>query len=248
MEQISNFFGTILKFFYDISGEYYLAIIFFTIVTKLILLPFTFSQMKSQAAMKRVQPKIDAINKKYKGNPQKQNELLQRLYKENNVNPLAGCLPLLVQFPVIMAMYNVVRDPVKFVFKSQEVYDAIQKGFFWINSLSNVDAIPIALGGKTIGLPGILPILSAISTYYSIRMTTAKASNSSENQNEMMKSMNSSMQVMMPMMMLFFGITLPSGLVLYWVVGTIVQIIQQYFIGKYEEKHFNENKTKSVKN
>ena len=247
MEYISNIFGLILKFFYDISGEYYLAIIFFTIVSRAILLPLTFSQMKSMNAMKRIQPKVDMINKKYKGNPQKQGELLQRLYKENGANPMAGCLPLLVQMPIIFAMFRVVREPAKYVFKSEAVYNSIQKGFLWIDSLANFDVIPVILAGKTISLPGALPILSAIATYYSMRMTMAKSSQKEQAQSDIQKSMNSSMLHVMPVMMLFFGLTVPSGLVLYWVVGTIVQIIQQYFIGRYEEREFEEKQSKERK-
>ena len=206
MANVSMFFGYILKFFYNISNDYALSIVLFTILTRLILLPLTFSQMRSMTAMKMIQPEVDKINKKYKNDKQKQGMMLQQLYKENNVNPAAGCLPLLIQLPIIMAMYRVVQDPVKFVFAGDSsLYAAADRGFFWIKSLTDKDIINI--GG--VNLPFILPILSAGFTY---------------------------LQMKMPLMMLWWGLMFPAGLVLYWVTGTIVQVIQQYFIGKYEEK------------
>ncbi|MBF1050615.1 MAG: YidC/Oxa1 family membrane protein insertase [Peptostreptococcaceae bacterium] len=231
MANVSMFFGYILKFFYNISNDYALSIVLFTILTRLILLPLTFSQMRSMTAMKMIQPEVDKINKKYKNDKQKQGMMLQQLYKENNVNPAAGCLPLLIQLPIIMAMYRVVQDPVKFVFAGDSsLYAAADRGFFWIKSLTDKDIINI--GG--VNLPFILPILSAGFTYLQMKMSSSKSSNSQGS--EMAQSMNQSMTMMMPLMMLWWGLMFPAGLVLYWVTGTIVQVIQQYFIGKYEEK------------
>lgn len=226
------FFGYILKFFYDMSNDYALSIVLFTILTRVILLPLTFSQMRSMSAMKLIQPEVDKINKKYKNDKQKQGEMLQKLYKEKNINPAAGCLPLIIQLPIIMAMYSVVREPVKYVFSGNDaLYKTADRGFFWIASLTDKDIINVA--GVT--LPFILPILSALFTYIQMKMSTAKQSNDSSS-NEMAQSMNKSMSIMMPAMMLWWGVMLPSGLILYLVTGTIVQIIQQYFIGKYEER------------
>lgn len=229
MNQISVLFGQLLKYFYSITNDYALSIILFTIATKFILLPLTFSQMRSMNAMKKIQPKVDEINKKYKGNPQKQNELLSKLYKENNVNPAAGCLPLLIQLPIIFGMYRVIQQPVKYVFTSEELYHAADIGFFWIKSLQIPDAIEVAKG---IRLPFILPILSATFTYIQMKMSMSKSSSSS---NATAESMNKTMSYMMPAMMLLWGVSLPSGLILYWVTGTIVQILQQYLISKYED-------------
>lgn len=223
------FFGKILQFFYGITNDYALSIVLFTIITRLILLPLTFQQMRSMNAMKIIQPQIDEINKKYKGNPQKQGEMLQKLYKEYKINPAAGCLPLLIQFPIMIAMYGVVQQPVKYVFGTEALYKAADRGFFWLHSISVPDVINMG-GFKA---PFILPILAAIATYFSIEMSIAK-SNSSGQGNEMAQSMNKSMKIMMPLMTLWMGITFPAALVLYWFIGTLVQIIQQYLIGKFE--------------
>lgn len=252
MGQVSILFGHLLKFFYDMSNDYALAIILFTISTKVILLPLTFYQMRSMNAMKAINPKIQEINKKYKGNPQKQSEMLSKLYKENNVSPMSGCLPLLIQLPIIMAMYRVVQDPVQYVFGSKELYAMADKGFFWVKSLSVPDVIKLDIpfevfGTTVISIPFLLPILSAVFTYFQMKMSMGNSSSSSSSSNETAEKMNNSMMQVMPIMMLVFGVSLPSALILYWVVGTLVQILQQYLIGKYEYHMDFSSKNKGVK-
>jgi len=194
--------------------------------------------MRSMSAMKLLQPEIDKINKKYKNDRQKQSELLSKLYKDNNINPAAGCLPLLIQLPILTAMYSVIREPVKYVFSNNEaLYKTADIGFFWVKHLTDVDKINF--GGMD--LPFILPVLSAIFTYLQLKMSTARSSSD----NEMAQGMNKNMSIMMPIMMLVWGVMFPAGLMLYWVTGNIVQIIQQYFIGKYEEKIMLEKKENS---
>jgi membrane protein insertase, yidC/oxa1 family len=194
--------------------------------------------MRSMSAMKLIQPEIDKINKKYKNDRQKQSELLSKLYKDNNINPAAGCLPLLIQLPILTAMYSVIREPIKYVFSNNEaLYKTADIGFFWVKHLTDVDKINF--GGMD--LPFILPVLSAIFTYLQLKMSTARSSSD----NEMAQGMNRNMSIMMPIMMLIWGVMFPAGLMLYWVTGTIVQIVQQYFIGKYEEKIMLEKKENS---
>ena len=194
--------------------------------------------MRSMSAMKLLQPEIDKINKKYKNDRQKQSELLSKLYKDNNINPAAGCLPLLIQLPILTAMYSVIREPVKYVFSNNEaLYKTADIGFFWVKHLTDVDKINV--GGMD--LPFILPVLSAIFTYLQLKMSTARSSSD----NEMAQGMNKNMSIMMPIIMLVWGVMFPAGLMLYWVTGNIVQIIQQYFIGKYEEKIMLEKKENS---
>ena len=188
--------------------------------------------------MKLLQPEIDKINKKYKNDRQKQSELLSKLYKDNNINPAAGCLPLLIQLPILTAMYSVIREPVKYVFSNNEaLYKTADIGFFWVKHLTDVDKINV----RGMDLPFILPVLSAIFTYLQLKMSTARSSSD----NEMAQGMNKNMSIMMPIMMLVWGVMFPAGLMLYWVTGNIVQIIQQYFIGKYEEKIMLEKKENS---
>jgi YidC/Oxa1 family membrane protein insertase len=104
--------GWLLAWFYDLTGNLGFAIIILTIVFRVVLLPLGIKQIKSMQAMQALQPKIKEIQKKYKGNKQKVQEQTMKLYQEYGVNPLGGCLPLLLQFPILIAMYSVIRAPV----------------------------------------------------------------------------------------------------------------------------------------
>jgi YidC/Oxa1 family membrane protein insertase len=104
--------GWLLAQIYDLVGNYGVAIILLTVVVKIVLLPLGIKQIKSMQAMQAIQPKIKELQKKYKGNKQKAQEETMKLYKEAGVNPLGGCLPVLLQFPILIAMYAVIRAPV----------------------------------------------------------------------------------------------------------------------------------------
>jgi YidC/Oxa1 family membrane protein insertase len=107
--------GSILSFFYQVIPSYGVAIILLTILVRVVLLPLTLKQLRSMQAMQRVQPKVKELQRKYKGNRQKLNEELMKLYKEHQVNPLGGCLPLLLQLPIFFALYRVLSAPIEAV-------------------------------------------------------------------------------------------------------------------------------------
>lgn len=170
MSQLSYLFGSLLELIYNVIGDYAISIIVFTVVVKLLLLPLTLTQTKSMKSMQLIQPKMDEIKKKYQNDPDKQNQKIMELYKEHKVNPLAGCLPLLIQFPIIIGLFNALREPVKYVFGTEAAYKIADTGFLWVNNLASPDVI--LLGG--ISIPFILPILAAITTYIQSAMMSPK--------------------------------------------------------------------------
>ena len=107
--------GSTLSFFYEVIPSYGVAIILLTLLVRVVLLPLTLKQMRSMQAMQRIQPKVKELQRKYKGNRQKLNEELMKLYKEHQVNPLGGCLPLLLQLPVFFALYRILASPIEAV-------------------------------------------------------------------------------------------------------------------------------------
>ncbi|MGH2663845.1 MAG: YidC/Oxa1 family membrane protein insertase [Actinomycetota bacterium] len=125
--------GAILSFFYNVIPSYGVAIILLTITVRLVLLPLTIRQTRSMAAMQQVQPKVKELQRKYKGNRQKLNEELAKLYKEHQVNPLGGCLPLILQLPVFFALYSVLQTPVQAV--------AVPVTDFQVASVSGEDVV-----------------------------------------------------------------------------------------------------------
>ena len=182
--------------------SYGLAIIFLTVLIKMILYPLTKKQMISMAVMKKLQPQIKEIQEKWKQrDPKKMSDMIMALYKENNANPLAGCLPLLIQMPILIALY---RALFKFDYINPD-----HAGFIWIVSLSHPD--PYYL----------LPLLAAGTTFLQSKMTMSES-----DQTQRM------MLYMMPLMIGWISMKIPSGMALYWVMFNIVGIAQQYYINK----------------
>lgn len=110
MGPIKDILGQIIMFFYNLTGSYGLAIIGVTVLIKIILLPLTLKQDKSMKDMKKIQPQIDALRDKYKSNPEELNKRTMELYKEHKVNPFGSCLPLVIQMPVLIGLFGVLRQ------------------------------------------------------------------------------------------------------------------------------------------
>ncbi|OPX87618.1 MAG: Membrane protein insertase YidC [Pelotomaculum sp. PtaB.Bin013] len=149
----------LLNWLYQLTGQigipnYGLAIILLTIIVKMALYPLTQKQMKSMVVMQRLQPKVKEIQEKWKNkDPKKMQQMIMDLYKENNASPMAGCLPLLVQLPILIALY---RSLYRFDFINQA-----HASFFWVQNLSDRDPYYI------------LPVLAGITTFLQSKMTTS---------------------------------------------------------------------------
>lgn len=228
MSIFAQVFGYLLGLIYGIVNDYGIAIIIFTLISKLLLMPFTIKQMKSSKAMADIQPKMKEIQEKYKDNKEKQNQMLVELYKEHKYNPLSGCLPLLIQFPIIIGLFNALREPGTYVFinNPELLASATSETFLWMKNLSLPDLMSnvLSIGPEWfLGLPGLMPILSAALTYVQMA-TTQTPSGGNDAINNQMKIMS----IIFPVMILFWGTSMSAGLMLYWTVGSIFQIVQQY--------------------
>ena len=200
---LENVLHVVLDFLHTLTASvglesYGFAIIILTILIKAALYPLTVKQVKSMKAMQELQPQIKKIQDKYRDNPQVLQQKTAELFQKSGVNPLAGCLPLLIQMPILMGMYYALYN-----------FDyAGEPSFYWLPTLSEPDPLYI------------LPVLSALTTYWSQRQTTTTDA-------------NSQMKVMMTVMPIFIGwisLSFPSGLVLYWVTMNVVQMIQQWWM------------------
>ena len=210
-----NYLKTFLVSFFDLvhnaiftvipnkNISYGLAIILFTAIIRVLLLPLSIKQTKSQAKMQEIQPEIQKVQAKYKNDPQKSQQEVMKLYKEHGANPLSGCLPLIIQMPVLFAMYSVYYTNTKIN----------GFGFLWLSDLSKPDKFYI------------LPILSTVTTYISSILITPKGNNPQAKQTS---TMNTGMAVFMGFMSLNFK----SALVLYWVVNNLIQIAQTLIMKK----------------
>jgi len=203
--------GRLLQLVYGIVGNYGISIILFTILVKMVMIPLTIKQTKSMKNMQEIQPRIKEIQKKYQNDKEKMNEKVMELYKENNVNPFGGCLPLLIQFPIIIGLFTVLREPENYGF-AREIVEA---GFLWMPSLSAPD-------------PWILPILAGATTYLSSKTMSAGKSGGGGQQETMQKMM----LYFFPIMIFWWGRSFPAGLTLYWVISNLFQTVQQLVINR----------------
>ncbi|MDV6170106.1 membrane protein insertase YidC [Flavobacterium sp. DG1-102-2] len=221
-----------------------LAIIFFTILIRLVMSPVTYKSYLSQAKMKVLRPEITELNEKYKKDPMKKQQETMKLYNSAGVNPMAGCLPALMQIPVFYALFQ--------FFPSY--FDLRQKSFLWATDLSSYDSVYhlpfyVPFYGDHVSL---FPILASVAIFFYMKMTTGDQSMAAPPQ-EGMPDMSKLMKIMIyisPLMMLVFFNNYASGLSLYYFVSNLITIgimlvIKNYIVNddKIHAK-IQENKTK----
>ncbi len=192
-----------------IAGSSGIAIILFTIVIKSLLLPLTIKSVRSTAVMQELQPKIRELQKKYGQDRQRLSAETMKLYQEYGVNPMSGCLPVLLQIPIFFGLYFAIRN------LSVNDGGGWSNGFLWIPDLARPDPLHI------------LPILAGVFQFIQTRMTRpAGQGRIQDPQQQMMYTM----MLFMPLMVVIFGWNFASGPVLYWVVSALYSVVQQWLI------------------
>lgn len=204
-----------------------LAIIVLTLVIRFIFYPLSQKAIRSQQDMKRIQPKIKELQKKYK-NKEEQAKAMMDLYKEHKVNPMAGCLPILVQLPILIALYRV------FLGVNGERMSAL---YSFVENPENLNFLFLGLldlSERSI----ILAILVGISQFFQSKMIMPKIKSSGKKGGSLDFSnmMSQQMTYFMPFLSVFIALTLPAALPLYWLVNTLFQIGQQYLSSRTEMK------------
>jgi len=240
-------FAGLLAAFYALIPSYGLAIILMTLVTRIILLPLSIKSTRSMREMQVIQPEIKRLQKKYKGDRQKLNPEMMALYKEHGVNPFGGCLPLLLQMPVFIALFQVIQKPRAYLvpWDDSALYTALDSASSaldvhnflglrldcsvtraWQGESSPVANIEAICGGSPVeALPYLaLILLMAGATYYQQRQMTAARGGAA--QDPQAQQMQTFMKVM-PAILLVFGLGFPAGVVLYWVTTNAWTIVQQ---------------------
>jgi YidC/Oxa1 family membrane protein insertase len=203
----------LLKFLYHYTGNYGIAIILVTVLQKIAFHPLTVKSMRSMRAMQVVQPKVQAIQERYKNNPQKKQEETMALYRKHGVNPMGGCLPMVVQIPIFIALYNALSSSV----------EMWQAHFLWIRDLTQPDSLfTLDVYGATRNIGNVLGLLMGVSMWVQQKMSPTTGD---PRQAQMML-------WMMPIIFTFMFWSFPSGLVLYWLVNNILQIGQQWLINR----------------
>lgn len=210
-----------------------LAIIGLTIIVRLILYPFSLKAIKNQKIMQEVQVKLDEIKKKYKDNKEKLTQEMMALYKREKVNPFSSCLPVLIQLPFLFAVFKVFREGV-----NDKTLGAL---YAFVAHPGTINFI--SLGFDLTKASPVLAVLAGLAQYWQNKMLISKAPpkevrKTAEAKDESMTAiMNKQMTFMMPALTVFIGLTFPAGLTLYWLVTTLLTILQQkYFLDGVSKK------------
>ena len=214
LSSVSWLVYSIMITLYSFIPNYGVVVVLFAILIKLVTYPLMAKQLRSSKKMQEISPLMNQIKIKYKNNPTLQQQKMAALFQENKINPLAGCLPLLIQMPVLMSVFMVFRNTIEFRGESFVL---------WINDLSAADTL-FVVGGIPIN---VLPFLMSFSMYYTMKLSSATQPAGGDPAQEATQQM---MKYMFPGMMFFLFYAFPSGLNLYYLCFNIMQIVQQKII------------------
>lgn len=287
-EFFASIFGYLLSFLYNIVSNYGLAILLFTLIIKLLLLPLSIKQQKTMKKSAKLQEKMKVIQFKYKNDPEKMNQEIMDLYKTEKMSPFSGCLTAIIQFLLLLSIFYLVKSPItymekiakedieKYVAQLQEdgreiskVYPEIDliREYNWLKEKnpedSNIEKLNLQMNFLGLDLSKIpqqnmtdytvyiIPILYILSSFISIRMTTAMQQKQNtkkketvidgetgeeveekENEVDAVMQTNKMMSWMMPIMSISIAFVAPLGLALYWLVSNVLMILERLVLDR----------------
>jgi YidC/Oxa1 family membrane protein insertase len=199
----------LMNWVYRHVGNYGIAIILLTVVSKVLFYPLTVKSMRSMKAMQALQPQINALRNKYKSDPQRLQKETMALYREHKVNPMGGCLPMLAQVPIFYALYLALSVSVELQGATFFCFGRLFGVDLWICDLASHDPTYV------------LPIVMGVTMFVQQKMTPTAGD-----------PRQAKMMLVMPFIFTFMFLNLPAGLVLYWTVSNILQILQQWFMDR----------------
>jgi len=225
----------IIFLYNNVAASYGVVIILLTIIVRLVLTPLTISQTKSMAKMQKLQPAIQELQKKYKDDKQRLQQETMEFYKQNNVNPLAGCLPLLLQLPVFFALFQALRTPTAIV------TNVLGKPFIPVYLFGNIKNILMNIPNPKYDFLWmnlnirdnfyILVILMVVTMFISTKMTTTDPK-------------QKMITYLMPVVFGVISYSMPSGILVYWVTTNIWSIGQQWIVNKIVKKEGAKDESK----
>ena len=283
--------GFIIEHIYNLVSNYGLAIIIFTILIKLILIPLNIHSQKAMKKQQKIQPLMAELQKKYANDQEKLQREMMKIYKENNISMTGGCLPMLIQMPILIGLYQVIQKPLSYlagvdwanasvINEVIRLKDAMVNLGYNIGNLANATMEQLAnnsqiqlskwagiVGTQGTALEGVsggvhpwvlnfnflghimaldfsnmsvillllIPVLAVIASVISMKVTQAQTGQNQNTEGQAAQ-MTKSMNLMMPVMTAFFTVTLPAGLGLYWIISSVVQILQQLILNAFLDK------------
>jgi len=259
----------IIRPIYNIIGNYGFTLIIVTILIRLLTIPLTLKSQKNMAKTQLIQPELTKLQERYKNDREKLSMEMNRLYKQYDVNPMGGCLPLLIQMFILFGFIGVIYHPFQYILQMSkgeisELAVALgqakntQEMSLW--GLDGVKEYIVNMGLKPINFDffgidltmtpsahvrewtvWIFPVLATVATYYSGVITKKQQSTSGQsNANDQAQATSNMMTTMMPVMTAVFTFTMPIGMSLYWFVSTAVQLVQQLVMNKFVNEKMKE--------
>lgn len=222
-----------LFWFYGLLGNNYIfAILVLTVLIRAIVFPLTWQQQKSTAAMQELQPKLKKLQDKYKNDAETLQQKTMELYREAGVNPLGGCLPTVIQFPVLIALYQAITrslaaSPLQLIDLSQHIYESMPA---WLPNPTALIPLDSHFAWLNLAQPDplyILPVLVVVTTWLQQKLMTPPSTGDDQS-----AAMSRSMQLTMPLFIGYISLTFPSGLSIYWVFSNIIGFIQYAAMGR----------------
>lgn len=247
MGEIGYFFNIILTFpifnvlmlLNHVFSDLGVSIIVLTLFIRLCLFPLTLKQLRSTKATQAIQPLMADVRKKYAGDQQAQYRAMQALYKEYNINPLSGCLPLVFQMPMLYGLYYALRlalptgGHLTVNAVNQYIYPFLPKfsvlpsfDLRWFTFINHNWWISLANPDPT----HILPVLAGLATFAQLRMSQARTAQQPGQKSDMMTQQMRIMSFVMPFITFFIALNFPAGLALYWTTSSLFSMVQQYFV------------------
>ena len=225
--------GYLLALIYKLVGNYGISLIILTVIVKLALYPLYAKQIRSTADMSDMSEKAKEIQNRYANDKEKMNEEMQKLYAETGFNPMSGCLPMLIQFPIIMGLFALLRNPMKYMPSDPALMFANHESFLWIKDLAQPDLI-------------ILPIAAGLATFFAFSMNSAMTMQQPGANPGQQKAMNAIMKYFFPLSILWLARSYPAGLAIYWAGGQFMQIFFNLRINKIKDQMNAEKEKKKL--
>ena len=224
--------GYLLQLIYRLVGNYGISLILLTVIVKCALYPLYAKQIKSTANMSEMSEKSQEIQRRYANDKEKMNEEMQKLYAETGFNPMSGCLPMLIQFPIIMGLFTLLRNPMKYM-PTETMMFANHESFLWIKDLAQPDL-------------WILPIAAGLATFFAFSMNSAMTMQQPGANPGQQKAMNAIMKYFFPLSILWLARSYPAGLAIYWAGGQFMQIFFNLRINKIRDEMKAEKEKKNL--
>lgn len=262
IDALASLFGAVVRLIYNLVGENYgLSIIIFAVLTKVILFPLNLKQARAMEEMKKISPMEQEIRKKYKGNNEKMGMEIQKLYSEHKINPMAGCLPALIQIPVVIAMFYIVKQPLTYIkqipneqiteyvqemvgedvevtkaqIKDNEIKIADEKGIIDMDFMGiNFGDIPANSVNKNVDKEERPSYFTLIVPVLSLIFSFVqnKITMKKNNLTEEQIEQQKTMNLMLPFLSAYISYIMPLALGIYWLIGNVCSFISQLLVEK----------------